>query len=420
MSNVRTSARAQPDSAGPAPAAWRRYLPVYWVLFLVGSETFLVSPLLPDIARGYRVTVGSVATVVTAYVLCYAAAAPVFGMLCDRYGRGRFVLGGAVTFLTGNLCAAIAPSLWVLVGARALAGLGGAAAGPAIWAYIGETSPDETRSRAIGVGMAFFSLGQVLGVPAGAFIAQVSSWHYSFAAVGAGLLVSVPLLVRLPSRPGSGQPLSARSLFSTWGRPDIRHALTVTFFFQAANLGAYTYLGSLLGSRFHLKVGVVGLVGVLVGAGSVAGSILGGRLGSGRRNSRLALLMTAWSLLLGGSLLVVASSSVLTVSVIAVLCWFVASGAFVTAQQTLIVGVAPQLRATSVSWNNTTMYVGTAVGVWLIGTVSHLGTGLAEIGATLAALAAVSAVLLARRLRPSPEPSPAAPQETSPAKEGTA
>src|SRR5580704_1861432 len=201
MSNVRTSARAQPDSAGPAPAAWRRYLPVYWVLFLVGSETFLVSPLLPDIARGYRVTVGSVATVVTAYVLCYAAAAPVFGMLCDRYGRGRFVLGGAVTFLTGNLCAAIAPSLWVLVGARALAGLGGAAAGPAIWAYIGETSTDETRSRAIGVGMAFFSLGQVLGVPAGAFIAQVSSWHYSFAAVGAGLLVSVPLPARQRAAP---------------------------------------------------------------------------------------------------------------------------------------------------------------------------------------------------------------------------
>ena len=208
----------------------------------------------------------------------------------------------------------------------------------------------------------------------------------------------MPFLLRLAATPGDGRRPSPASLLAVWTRGDVRHALTVTFLFQAANLGAYTYLGALLTSAFHLKVGTVGLVGVLVGVGSVAGSIAGGRLAAGRRPRALALLLALCSVLLGGAVLLVAESSVPALSVFAVLCWFVASGAFVTGQQTLLVITAPELRATAVSWNNTTMYVGTAAGVWLVGLFGHVATGLAAAGTLLAALSAGNGLLLARHL----------------------
>jgi DHA1 family inner membrane transport protein len=373
---------------------------VYLALFLIGTETFLVSPLLPAIAGSYHVPTGSAATSVTSYVLCYAVSAPLLGTLCDRFGRRRFILLGSAIFLTGNLVAAVAPSLVFLILARAVAGVGGATAGPAIWAYLGETSSPETRGRAIGIGMACFSLGQVLGVPLGGLIAAASSWHYAFAAVGFGLLATLPLTARLQPTPGNPGAAPLSGLLSIWVRSDareIRQALSVTLLFQAASLGAYTYLGTLLATSFHLRVGVIGLTGILVGAGSVAGSMLGGHLGTADRGDRLAKLLALWSLLLACSLAVVAESGVLALTMLAVVTWFIASGGFVTNQQTLLVSAAPDRRAASASWNNTAMYVGTAAGVWLVGIVPHLPTGLVIVGPALALCALASAAVL--RLR---------------------
>lgn len=388
----------KPDRSRGAPLL--RNAAVYLALFLIGTETFLVSPLLPAIAKSYHVSADSAAMSVASYVLCYAVSAPLLGSLCDRYGRRRFVLLGSTIFLIGNLTAAIAPGLIFLILARAIAGIGGATAGPAIWAYLGETSSPETRGRAIGIGMSCFSLGQVLGVPLGGLIAGVSSWHYAFAAVGFGLLITLPLMTRLAPTPGKPGAAPLAGLWSIWVRRDsgqIRHALSITFLFQAASLGSYTYLGTLLVSSFHLRVGEIGLTGILVGAGSVAGSMLGGHLGAADRSARLAKLLVLWSLLLAVSLAVAAESGELVLTLVAVLAWFVASGGFVTNQQTLLVSAAPDSRAASASWNNTAMYVGTAVGVWIIGLMPHLTTAFAILASGIALCAAVDSAVL--RLR---------------------
>ncbi|MEU6486841.1 MFS transporter [Streptomyces sp. NPDC046887] len=124
---------APADQTGPPAEArqgWDRlrYAGVFALLFLFGTETFLVSPLLPTISDDIGVSEAAAASSVTAYVLAYAVAAPFLGLLSDRFGRRRALLAGTVLFLVSNAAAALSGGLALLVVSRAVAGLAAAAA----------------------------------------------------------------------------------------------------------------------------------------------------------------------------------------------------------------------------------------------------------------------------------------------------
>ncbi|MFI1400345.1 MFS transporter [Streptomyces sp. NPDC020681] len=382
---------------------WLRYAGVFALLFLFGTETFLVSPLLPTISDDIKVSEAAAASSVTAYVLVYAVAAPFLGLLSDRFGRRRALLAGTVLFVVSNAAAALSTGLELLVISRAVAGLAAAAAGPAIWAHIAETSADRFRGRALGLGMALFSCGQVVGVPLGGLLAGAAGWRSAFWAMAIGTAVVVPLLLR-QVRPLAVQGVQVGALkgvLAGWGEPTLRKALLVNTAFHAANLGAYTFLGALLVRRFELSVEALGLVGVLVGAGSVVGSLLGGRLGDrARAVGRTDLpLLGLWGLLLAVGIAVAAKGPGLVVALAGITVWFVASGGFVTDQQTLAGTVAPELRATSSAWLTSTMYAGTGLGAWAVGAFTDVSTGTLTVGVGLALVAAVGALLLSAGVR---------------------
>ncbi len=384
-----------------------RYAGVFALLFLFGTETFLVSPLLPTIATSIHVSKAAAATSVTAYVLVYAVSAPYLGLLSDRFGRRATLLAGAVLFVVSNAAAALASGLLLLVAARAVAGLAAAAAGPAVWAHIAETVPDRVRGRALGFGMALFSCGQVIGVPLGSFLAGLAGWRSAFLALAIGTAATLPLLFRqVTAQPPAAAPGSepgsrtgaVRAVLAGWADPSLRRALLVNLVFHTANLGAYTFLGVLLAQRFRLTVTELGLVGILVGAGSVVGSMAGGRLGdraraAGRQRPGLPL---RWSLLLAAGIALTASSPWLVLALVGVAVWFLASGGFVIDQQLLTGSVAPELRATSNAWLTSTMYAGTGLGAWAVGSFADVSTGVLTIGLAFGLLAAAGSLLTGR------------------------
>ncbi|MET9953310.1 MFS transporter [Streptomyces sp. NPDC006339] len=389
-------------SGGPARFRWGPYASVLLLLFLFGTETFLVSPLLPTIASDLSIPESAAAYSVTAYVLVYAVCAPFLGLVSDRAGRRRTLLAGAVLFLLSNVAAALSEGLTLLVVSRALAGVAAAAAGPAIWAHISETTEDTVRGRALGLGMAFFSCGQVLGVPLGSLLAGAAGWRAAFWAMGIGTLVVVPMLLRrIPAgaaAPASGG-MGAGAVFAPWGHGALRRSLLVNTVFNAANLGAYTFMGVVLAERFDLSVTVLGLIGVLVGAGSVVGSTVGGRLGDrARARGRTDLPTPAvWGVLLAVGVALTVWGPGLVLALVGVVIWFVASGGFVTDQQTLAGTAAPELRATSSAWLTSTMYAGTGVGAWAVGLFTDLTLGTAVIGVSLAIVAALGGLRVGTR-----------------------
>ncbi|MEU9040613.1 MULTISPECIES: MFS transporter [unclassified Kitasatospora] len=407
------------DTAARGFDRWR-YAGVFLLLFLFGTETFLVSPLLPTIADSVHTSEAAAASSVTAYVLVYAVAAPFLGLLSDRFGRRRTLVVGTLLFVLSNAAAALSTGLTLLVVSRAVAGLAAAAAGPAIWAHIAETAPEAVRGRALGLGMALFSCGQVIGVPLGGFLAGLAGWRSAFWALAVGTAAAVPLLLRQVRGRTAQAPAprvgAVRAILAGWADPTLRRALLVNTVFNAANLGAYTFLGAVLVQRFDLSVQALGLVGVLVGAGSVAGSLVGGRLGDRARTAgRSDLpLLPLWGVLLALGIAVAAKGPGLVLALAGVTVWFLASGGFVTDQQTLAGTIAPELRATSSAWLTSTMYAGTGLGAWAVGTFGDVADGTLLIGAGLALLAALGGLAVSLGMRHAAATAGTSPAPTAP------
>jgi len=124
---------------------------------------------------------------VNAYTLTFAGFLLLGGRAADLLGRRRVFLAGTALFALASLACALADSRSLLIGARALQGIGGAVISPASLAIIA-TSFEEgrERSRALGVWGAMGGLGGSLGVLLGGVLTQAFSWPAIF-------LVNVPI-----------------------------------------------------------------------------------------------------------------------------------------------------------------------------------------------------------------------------------
>ncbi|WP_019203134.1 MFS transporter [Tsukamurella sp. 1534] len=382
-------------TATAAPTAVRpRVAGAFLLLFLIGAETFLLSPLLPAITDALSTNVAAAANATTAYVLVYAVASPLLGSLSDRIGRRTPLLAGAALFLVANLACAAAPHVAVLIAARAVGGLGAALAGPSIWAYLADSAPDpESIGRFMGRGMAFFSSGQVIGIPVGAGIAAAADWRWSFVALAAGTAVAVGVLARaVPRTAPAATPPSVRDGLRVALAPAIAPILVVTLVVQFFSLGTYAYVGQLLHERLGWDTATLGLVGVLVGLGSVAGSLIGGRLT--RTGLPAAARIGLWIVVVAAGVVVFALTGSAVPALVALFVWFVGSGGFVTEQQTSLALAAGDRRAAASAWNTSFMHAGTAIGVVVVGAALPAAAVAAAIagGALALGVTAVSAV----------------------------
>jgi predicted MFS family arabinose efflux permease len=380
---------------------WGQHALLYVVFFLLGAELYLVSPLLPEIAPSLGITIASAAAIVTAYAVVYALASPALGIFSDRWPRKRSAIAGAIVFLCGNIGCAVAPGLDALIVARGVTGLGAALTGPTIWACLAERTATHQRGRAISLGASAFSLGQLVGVPLGAALAAVGSWRAPFVAVGLLMLAAtVTMAVRLESTPVSATPRRLTALTRPWSSPAIRLGLLASFFQNAARLGPYTYIGAIFATRFGMDVSTLGLVGLLVGTGSMVGSLTSGvildRLA--QRNIPGAWVSVFAALLFIPSTVVASTTSHMWVALTLLGLWFISAGTFFSSQQTFLLSADPSQRAGVVAWNNSMLNAGTAVGTAALGFVVAGSVSFAAITGAFGLVALTATTLLLTRI----------------------
>ncbi|MEC1669486.1 MFS transporter [Bacillus mojavensis] len=102
----------------------------------MGTDLFVVSPLLPFISQAYKISSATAGWMVTVFAITYAISAPFFGWLSDKKGRRSFITLGLLLFAASNILTACAPSfLWLIV-SRILAGFSVASITPLIYAII--------------------------------------------------------------------------------------------------------------------------------------------------------------------------------------------------------------------------------------------------------------------------------------------
>jgi EmrB/QacA subfamily drug resistance transporter len=178
-----------PASEGPAARRGSAALLVLVCLaqLMVILDVSIVNVALPSIRDGLRFSTTGLQWVVNAYTLTFAGFLLLGGRAADLLGRRRVFLAGTALFALASLACALADSRSLLIGARALQGIGGAVISPASLAIIA-TSFEEgrERSRALGVWGAMGGLGGSLGVLLGGVLTQAFSWPAIF-------LVNVPI-----------------------------------------------------------------------------------------------------------------------------------------------------------------------------------------------------------------------------------
>lgn len=355
-------------------ADWVLLICLFIFLFLVGSETFLISPIIPTIATSLNVSVVEVANIVLVYVLVYAILGPIIGVISDFKGRARLIISGFVLFFIGNLSAGLSNSLTSLMISRGLMGVGAACAGPSVWAFIAETTHSSKKGRFIGFGMGAFSLGQILGVPAGSILTAKFSWHVPFFSMSGITLIILPIVYFLVKNyPFTPKKCNFTTLFFSFSKifQNLKSILPlgVTFFWAAANLGSYTYLGVLLKDKFSWNTEQIGFVIIIVGIGSLIGSLFSGKLFDywilKKRN--VEILVGCWVIMLGISISGLVFLNNFILNMVFLFIWFITSGSFVTSQQTYLALSVPEAKGVMLSINNSIMYAGTATGVFLIG-----------------------------------------------------
>jgi predicted MFS family arabinose efflux permease len=87
-------------------------LAVGWLtMFVVGTDLFVISPLLPLIAADYQISPGLAGLSVTVFSLTYMISAPFLGYVADRIGRRRTLTCCLLAFATANLMTAYAGNL---------------------------------------------------------------------------------------------------------------------------------------------------------------------------------------------------------------------------------------------------------------------------------------------------------------------
>jgi EmrB/QacA subfamily drug resistance transporter len=164
-----------------------------WVLTatVLGSgvaslDATVVSIALPRIGKEFHTGVASLQWVVTAYTLTLAAFLLLGGTLGDRFGRKKVFAFGVVWFAVASALCALAPTAGVLIGARALQGIGGALLTPGSLAILQASFAPEDRSRAIGAWSGLGSLASAAGPLVGGYLLSIGSWRWVF-------LINLPL-----------------------------------------------------------------------------------------------------------------------------------------------------------------------------------------------------------------------------------
>ncbi|MEU7764758.1 MFS transporter [Nocardia sp. NPDC049190] len=182
--------RAAPATLG-SRRAWLGLTVLLLPVLLVSMDISVLFLALPTLTIDLDPSADQQLWILDIYGFLIAGLLITMGNLGDRIGRRNILLAGATIFGIASMLAAFAPSAGVLIGARALMGLGGATLLPSSLALISSLFPDaRERATAIGVWTAFFAGGSAVGPIIGGVLLHQFWW-------GSVFLINIPVLLIL-------------------------------------------------------------------------------------------------------------------------------------------------------------------------------------------------------------------------------
>lgn len=350
-------------------------VPIYWMAlgtFAIGTEGFMIAPLLPNLAGDLSVSVAAAGQLVTVFALTYAFSSPILTVLTSSLNRRRLLVLSMIGFALANVLAFAAKDYWELIAARVFLAITAGLYVPNANALAGALVRPERRGSALAVVSGGTTIAVAFGVPLGAIIGAKFGWRAMFAGVGVlALIATLGLLAGLARDVGSSLPATGlRERVGVIRRPAVLRTLLVTTLWATGAYTVYTYIASLLYTTAGIEGPYLSAVLFVWGLSAATGIFAGGTL-TDNHGARpvivvglLFLALAFASLSMSATLL----SKAVAVGpvIVAIVIWGLSAWAFFPAQQTRLIGIAGiKVAPIVLSLNASFMFLGFSLGAAL-------------------------------------------------------
>lgn len=269
-------------------------------IFAQGTSEFMLAGLLLPISDELAVSPATVGTLTSAFAIGMVVGAPAMALIGARWSPRRALTSFLLVFVLAHVVGAIAPSFEVLLTTRVIAALANAGFLAIALATVGRLVPAGQTTRAVATLLAGTTLATIVGVPAGALVANAFGWRATFWGV---VLLCLPALITL---------LLDRSLTQNAVTPRIRlvgelaelrrrpvlGAIVLAVLVNAATFGVFTFLG-VIGADAGIDVALIPLLLAGFGIGAFLGVAATGRWAARRERAWITVgtvaLAGAWS-----------------------------------------------------------------------------------------------------------------------------
>jgi predicted MFS family arabinose efflux permease len=335
----------------------------FCLMFVIGTDTFIVSPLLPTFRQIYAISVEQSGWIVSAYALGYAALALVAGPLSDGWDRKTVMIAGMISFGLFTFLCGFAANFWMMILFRLFAGMSAAITAPQVWAAIPQLVPKDKVLKVMGVATAGLAAAQMLGVPIGSYLA-LFGWRIPFFAISACSFLLVLLIAAvLPPMPSVLEKRNRLSIIDSYRsllrQPGSKRSFLAYFIFQMGNFAAFSFIGIWLSDGFKIGVAEIGTVILFLGFGNLLSSFFS----SGFVRKIGVRASFTYGMLLVILIYVVLPFLPLLVYVkIAYFLLFFLLGMIFPIIMSVLQNLSPTARGTISSLANSSMYFGTTIG----------------------------------------------------------
>ena len=362
------------------------------VMFLIGSDTFVVAPLLPSLAKAYDVSTTQSGWLVSVYAIGYALTGLLSGPISDRGNRRIILTLGMVVFALATAACAVSPGFWTMFIFRFITGGAAAIAAPQVWAMIPAlVGPDQKRIlRVMGYTTARLSIAQVVGVPLGSLLAIID-WRIVFPIIGVcSLGLTVTLWYQIPDIHPTAAAKKVPYLTLLHAPQAITRFLSYLVY-TLAFFTVFTYAPTWLEDGLGTSKVTVALIILAGGVGNTIGSLFGVRL-TGRMTPTQAIYLSA--VVMGIAYLTLAISPPPIVVGLVFLPLFACGGAMLSVRMLHLQQLDSTARGTISTLTSAVMYLGTTVAGIIGGPLLTLTNDFTAIGVTAFLLSTVSALMI--------------------------
>jgi DHA1 family chloramphenicol resistance protein-like MFS transporter len=363
-------------------------------VFAQGTSEFMLSGLVPEIARDLAVPVGAAASLTSAYAIGMVLGAPVMAVVSARWPRRRALATFLVVFVAVHVLGAVTGEFTVLFGTRIVAAVANAGFLAVAMSVASTLAGPAKQAGAMAVLLGGVTLSCVAGVPAGALLGQVSGWRSAFWAVAA---LSMPALILVfrsaPADPSQRRDVAVRKELRVLRSRPLRHALVLAALVNGATFATFAYLAVMATDVAGLPVGVVPGLLAAFGAGAFAGVTV-----SARARPRWAIAGALLVLPVGWAVLAMTGSSPVPLFLVVVVQGALSFGAG-SALVTRVLRVAAEAPSLAGAFATVALNIGAVLGPLLAGVVTGVTGDYRDAVWLSAALTAVAVLAAAGSTR---------------------